>query len=118
MPVTFLIQLLGGIHLNLIRELNYRFSQLRLRFSNTLGGEVLNLIKGKHSGDVNLLELKVSLKPGDSGGPILDEQGDLLGFIMADSKRDNSLSYAIASDKIQREYLKYQGSAVVSASAL
>ena len=44
---------------------------------STLGGEVLNLIKGKHSGDVNLLELKVSLKPGDSGGHILDEQGNM-----------------------------------------
>ena len=82
-----------------------------------LSGEVTNLIKGQHSGNVNYLELKVNLNPGDSGGPIMDEQGDLLGLIMAGSKSDNSQTIAISSDKIQREFLKYKGSILVPSNS-
>ncbi len=84
----------------------------------TLGGQVTSLIKGKHSGNVNILQLKLNLKPGDSGGPILDEQGCWVGLIMASQKSDGSQSYAIASNKIQKEYFKYKGSVLVSTSTL
>lgn len=83
----------------------------------SLEGEVINLIKGRHSQNVNLLELKLNLNPGDSGGPILDEQGELLGLIMAESKNDHSQSYAIDTNKIQKEYLKYQGTTLVGSGA-
>ena len=85
---------------------------------STLGGEITSLIKDTPSGNVELLELKLNLKPGDSGGPILNEQGCLLGLIMANRKSDNSKSYAIASNKIQQEYFKYKGSVLIGTNAL
>jgi len=78
---------------------------------STLDGKVIDMMAGKRPGDVNLLALKLHLAPGDSGGPILDEQGDLVGLIMARSNSDNNLCFAISADKIQREYLKYQATA-------
>jgi|GEM_PF-1584757 len=81
---------------------------------NNLGGEVTNLIKETPSGNVELLELKIPLKPGDSGGPVTDEQGRLLGLIMANRKSDKSESYAIASNLIQEEYTKFRGAQLIA----
>lgn len=82
-----------------------------------LDGEVLSKIKAPiANGVVSLLELKVPLKPGDSGGPILDQQGCLLGIIMAHRLSDNTKSLAIASNQIQEEFLKFKGSTVVASN--
>lgn len=73
-----------------------------------LGGEITNLTDGISSNTVELLELNLNLIPGDSGGPLLDDQGHLLGLIMAKRKDEDAKSYAIASNKIQQEYAQYQ----------
>jgi len=73
-----------------------------------LGGEITGLTDGITSNQVELLELNLDLVPGDSGGPLLDTQGHLLGLIMAKRKDEENKSYAIASNKIQQEYSRYQ----------
>ncbi|MEI7998130.1 MAG: serine protease [Candidatus Omnitrophota bacterium] len=79
-----------------------------LNHQSILGGKITSLIESKSSGNIELLELNVNLYEGDSGGPILNRQGHLLGLIMAKRKKEDRKSYAIASNKIRREYLKYK----------
>jgi S1-C subfamily serine protease len=81
---------------------------------HVLGGEITNLIEGMSSDKVELFELNLNLYHGDSGGPLLDNQGQLLGLIMAKRIDENNKSYAIASNKIQQEYLKYKRNLITS----
>ncbi len=79
-----------------------------LNHQSILGGQITSLIENKSTGKIELLELNLDLHQGDSGGPILDQQGRLLGLIMGKQKSEDRKSYAIASNKIRREYLKYK----------
>ncbi len=74
---------------------------------NILGGEITSLITGIDSNNVELFELNLNLNHGDSGGPLLDNEGHLLGLIMAKRLNEENKSYAIASNKIQQEYSQY-----------
>jgi len=73
-----------------------------------LGGAITNLINGISSNNIEAFELNLTLYHGDSGGPLLDDQGHLLGLIMGKQLTEDNKSYAIASNKIQREYSQYQ----------
>ncbi len=73
-----------------------------------LGGEITDLINGIDSNTTELFELNLNLLHGDSGGPLLDNQGHLLGLIMAKRLDEDNKSYAISSNKIQQEYLRYK----------
>jgi len=73
-----------------------------------LGGEITNMTIGVDSNKPELFELNLDLTHGDSGGPLLDEQGQLLGVIMAKRLSQDNKSYAISSEKIQQEYMQYQ----------
>ena len=75
---------------------------------HVLSGEITNLTNGVDSNNVELIELNLNLIPGDSGGPLLDNQGHLLGMIMGKRMSEDNKSYAIASNKIQQEYLQYK----------
>ena len=77
-------------------------------YQSILGGKIISLIQSMSTGRVELLELNLNLYQGDSGGPILDQQGRLLGLVMAKQKSEDRKSYAIASNKIRQEYLKYK----------
>ena len=55
--------------------------------------------KSKHQ--ANVLQLQTAISPGNSGGPVLDDQGKLLGLI-AMSEKGQNLNYAVAVDAIQR----------------
>jgi len=59
-------------------------------------------------GTNDFLELDLDLYHGDSGGPILDYQGRLLGLIMAKRESQPNSSIAIASNKIHQQYLQYK----------
>ena len=72
-----------------------------------LGGAITNMITNDASNSVELFELNLDLVHGDSGGPVLDSQGNLLGLIMAKRNSEDNKSYAIASNKIQQEYSQY-----------
>jgi len=73
-----------------------------------LSGQITSLLNGENSNNIDLIELNLTLVPGDSGGPLLDNQGHLLGLIMARRKDAEDKSYAIASNKIQQEYLQFK----------
>ena len=73
-----------------------------------LGGEITDMIDGISSNNVELFELNLNLYHGDSGGPLLDNQGHLLGLITAKETNHDNQSYAIASNKIMHEYLQYK----------
>lgn len=78
-----------------------------LNRQSMLGGIITGLIESKSTGYVELLELNLNLYQGDSGGPILDQNGQLLGLVMGKEKNEDRKSYAIASNKIRQDYLKY-----------
>ena len=75
---------------------------------HVLGGAITNLINNAASNNIDLIELNLNLVHGDSGGPLLDEQGNLLGLIMGKTNSEDNKSYAIASNKIQQEYRQYR----------
>jgi S1-C subfamily serine protease len=72
------------------------------------GGEITGLMDGMSTDSVELFELNLNLSHGDSGGPLLDNQGHLLGLIMAKRTDQDNKTYAIASNKIQQEYEQYK----------
>jgi len=73
-----------------------------------LSGHVKRLLQKHPKTSVDFLELDLQLYHGDSGGPILDDQGHLLGMIMAKRESEYNSSIAIASNKIHRQYLQYK----------
>lgn len=73
-------------------------------------GQVIRIYSGVTTHTVELLEMNIPLKPGDSGGPILNKEGSLLGLIMGKQISDPGKSYAIASSRIQQEYFNYRNS--------
>jgi len=84
-----------------------------LHNQSILKGTISSLIHESGSKDVDLLELKLDLHPGDSGGSVFSEQGCFLGLIMARRDSDAGISYAISSHRIWNEYQKYNGSVLV-----
>ena len=66
--------------------------------------------RGLSPSDGEFLELDLDLHHGDSGGAILDEQGRLLGMIMAKQESQPNSSIAIPSNKIHAQYLQYKKS--------
>ena len=81
-----------------------------LNLQRIRGGQIIRVFKEIPSNSVELLEMNIPLRPGDSGGPILNEDGSLLGLIMGKQISDPGKSYAIASSRIQQEYFKYRNS--------
>jgi S1-C subfamily serine protease len=53
----------------------------------------------KHQARV--LQLQTAISPGNSGGPVLDDQGRLLGLIAMSNQQGQNLDYAVAADVIQ-----------------
>jgi S1-C subfamily serine protease len=75
-----------------------------------MGGHVKSIIQSLSTSTNDFLELDLDLNHGDSGGPILDYRGRLLGMIMAKRESEENSSIAIASNKIHRQYLQYKKS--------
>ena len=71
-------------------------------------GHVKNIMQNPSTLSHDFFELDLDLHQGDSGGPILDNQGRLLGVIMAIRKSAPHTSIAIASNKIYQQYLQYK----------
>lgn len=44
--------------------------------------------------------LRADIKPGNSGGPVLDEDGDVIGVIFARSTEYDGVGYAVLSDEV------------------
>jgi len=73
-----------------------------------MSGHVKSVIQNLSTSTNDFLELDLDLYHGDSGGPILDDQGQLLGMIMAKRESQPNSSIAIASNKIHQQYLQYK----------
>lgn len=73
-------------------------------------GQILMVFKKISCNIVELLELNITTTPGDSGSPILNAQGALLGLVLGKQISDPTKSYAIASSRIQQEYSLYRNS--------
>ena len=56
---------------------------------------------------VDLLETSIKLSEGDSGSSVLNEAGEFLGLLSAASTREPYMSFAIPSNRIRLEYLKF-----------
>jgi S1-C subfamily serine protease len=73
-----------------------------------MAGHVKSIIQSHSTSSNDFFELDLDLYHGDSGGPILDNQGRLLGIIMAKRETEPNSSIAIASNKIRQQYLQYK----------
>lgn len=73
-----------------------------------MSGHIKSIIQNLSTSSNDFLELDLDLYRGDSGGPILDEQGRLLGMVMAKRESEPNSSIAIASNKIRLQYLQYK----------
>lgn len=73
-----------------------------------LSGHIKGIIQNRTTSSNDFLELDLDLYHGDSGGPILDGEGRLLGMIMAKNETMPNSSIAIASNKIHLQYLQYK----------
>jgi len=73
-----------------------------------MSGHIKSIIQSLSTSSNDFLELDLDLYHGDSGGPILDGQGRLLGMIMAKRETMPNSSIAIASNKIHLQYLQYK----------
>lgn len=55
---------------------------------------------------IDLLQIDINLYKGDSGDPLFNKYGELIGIIVATQKFQNRTSYAIPSYKIKSRYLE------------
>lgn len=68
----------------------------------TMGNEIKltsGIISSKTGfmGDVSLYQISAPIQPGNSGGPLFDNQGNLIGIVNAKHKGAENVSYAIKS---------------------
>lgn len=73
-----------------------------------MSGHITGILQNRFSLTNDFLETDLELYKGDSGGPIFDDKGRLLGIIMAQSESNHNSSIAIASNKIHQQYLQYK----------
>jgi len=73
-----------------------------------MSGHIKSILQNMSTSTNDFLELDLDLYHGDSGGPILDEQGRLLGMVMAKRESQENSSIAIAANKIHLQYLQYK----------
>lgn len=62
--------------------------------------------KAKKRNFIDLIKTDIKLYEGDSGGPLLDEKGGLLGLIVASETSHPYATFAIPSNKIKGYYLE------------
>ncbi len=70
-------------------------------------GKITGLAKSLSTDNTGLIEMNLDLDRGDSGGPILDRQGNFLGIIMAKNTRVERSSYALPAWDIREFFLKH-----------
>jgi S1-C subfamily serine protease len=60
------------------------------------------------------MELSVEVKPGDSGGPIINAKGQVIGLIFSRSTTQGETSYGISSTEFIKVTQNYDSAAVSS----
>jgi hypothetical protein len=80
---------------------------------NTMGQEI-KLTTGVISsnsgflGDTSLFQISAPIQPGNSGGPLFDNYGNLIGIVSAKHKRADNVGYAVKLSLFQ-DFLKRKG---------
>jgi S1-C subfamily serine protease len=59
--------------------------------------------------DENNLQLNMQLNPGNSGGPVLNQQRELLGIVSYLIKEISGMSFAIGIEKIKEFMNEFKG---------
>jgi S1-C subfamily serine protease len=72
---------------------------------NGLG--ILKPKENKEKPSVEFIKININLYKGDSGGPLLNAEGKLLGIIVAKLHHKNRATFAIPSNKIKKLYFDY-----------
>lgn len=70
-----------------------------------LVGNITSIIQSFSQKTIEFLEVNLNLYKGDSGGPIFNRQGQLLGMVMGKHQSRDRSSLCIASNKIREQYL-------------
>ena len=75
-------------------------------------------IYNRSSTNRDIYELKADIIPGNSGGPLIDSSGDVIGIVFAQSTSYNSVGYALQTNAVIKELsqAKAQNHAVNSGS--
>lgn len=76
------------------------------------GGEIISIGSTPNSPtsketSVEFIKLNINLYKGDSGGPILDRQGQLVGMVMGKIHNTDRDAVAVASNKIKNLYQRF-----------
>lgn len=58
--------------------------------------------------DIQILQINLNIHHGDSGGPIFNTKGELIGIISAKNLKQQRRAFAIPSNKIKKLYLNAQ----------
>jgi S1-C subfamily serine protease len=61
-------------------------------------------------GERPVFQTQIPLNPGNSGGPVLDRRGRVVGVVTAGIRDSNSINFAIRSDVAVRKLAKLQAS--------
>ncbi len=67
-------------------------------------------LEGEKGVMLNLIQTDIHVYKGDSGGPLLDHEGKLLGLVVATQISAPFRTYAVALDKIKVEYIRFLNS--------
>ena len=65
------------------------------------------LARNRKNKIVELIRVNITVYKGDSGGPLLDKNGHLIGLMAAKLKNKERMSLAIPSNKIKKLYLDF-----------
>lgn len=71
------------------------------------GGNINGLGTNRITKEIDLIKINITLYKGDSGGPLLNKDGRLIGMMMGKLKDKDRASFAIPSNKIKKLYLGY-----------
>ena len=71
-------------------------------------GRITGVGTRKDTGDLSLLQVDFSLYPGDSGGPLLNTAGELIGMITAKNRLKHRTAYAVPANKIKKLYSNFK----------
>jgi hypothetical protein len=68
----------------------------------TVGRAVVSSLRTNGSGELTRIQIDGNLNPGNSGGPIVDAQGRLVGVAVSIIKDSNGIGFAVPSEEVRR----------------
>jgi len=71
------------------------------------GGRITRLGTTNEGGTIEFIQVNINLYKGDSGGPLLDQEGRLVGMMVADVRGVDRASIAVSADEIKELYAAF-----------